>query len=73
VLDRSEIRLGDEVGSCTLPLAVFLVLEVTKVRVPWVSSLFTDEPPEECAVQSLVDEWPAGVFSLTDEDVVLDR
>ena len=52
MLDRSEIRLGDEVGSRTLPLAVFLVLEVTKER---------------------VDEWPAAVFSLTDEDVVLDR
>jgi Ni,Fe-hydrogenase III component G len=73
VLDRrSEIRLGDEVDSRTLSLVVFLVLEVAKERVPWVS-LFTDEPPEECAVQSLVDEWPAGVFSLTDEDVVLDR
>jgi len=71
VLGRSEIRPGDEVGSRTLPLAVFLVLEVTKERVPWVP-LFTDEP-EECAVQSLVDEWPAGVFSLTDEDVVLDQ
>jgi hypothetical protein len=46
-------------------------LEVAKERVPWVS-LFTDEP-EECAVQSLVDEWPAEVFSVTDEDVVLDR
>jgi hypothetical protein len=72
VLDRrSEIRLGDEVDSRTLSLVVFLVLEVAKERVPWVS-LFTDEP-EECAVQSLVDEWPAEVFSVTDEDVVLDR
>jgi len=69
LLDRSETRLGDEVDSRTLSLAVFLVLEVTKERVPWVS-LFTDEP----AVPSLADEWPAGVFSLTDdEDVVLDR
>jgi len=70
VLDRSETRLGDdEVDSRTLSLAVFLVLEVTKERLPWVS-LFTDES----AVPSLADEWPAGVFPLTDdEDVVLDR